>query len=122
FAVIYFRRRLFMRIGTLALAPVAACLALAACLAAGAPVGAGAPGPTPHAKPDPAIDGKGAFATGKYRDLFEEDGHTEAEVDAKLNKAFDQLFHGDRNTQTLYYENGKNADGPMAYIEDFNNH
>ena len=32
-------------------------------------------------------DGGGAFATGKYRNLFVEAGHTEAEIDAKIARA-----------------------------------
>ena len=80
-----------------------------------------APGPTPHAKADPAIDGKGAFATGKYRNLFAEAGHGQAEIDAKLDKSFQQLFHGNKDTQTLYFEGAKNDNGPTAYIVDFNN-
>ncbi len=117
-----------MRIHPLALASAAAVFALAACVAVRPPAAASAPvpaieppGPTPHATPDPAIDGKGAFATGKYRNLFAEDGHPQADIDARLDKAFAQLFHGDQNTQTLYFDNGKNDDGPLAYIEDFNN-
>src|SRR5947207_1188318 len=38
-------------------------------------------------------DGKGGFATGKYRNYFLEIGKTQAEVDAKVQKAWDQLFH-----------------------------
>jgi len=31
-----------------------------------------------------AAAGEGAFATGRYRNLFAEAGHTQAEVDAKI--------------------------------------
>jgi len=97
-------------------------LLLAVCASAQSTMPASQPSfVTPHATPDPAIDGKGAFATGKYRNLFAEAGHPQAEIDAKINKAFDQLFHGDKSNQTLYFENGKNDDGPLAYIVDFNN-
>ncbi len=48
-------------------------------------------------------DGTGAFATGHYRNLFEETGHTQAQIDAKINGVFDQLFDGDPKTQALYY-------------------
>ena len=44
-------------------------------------------------------------------------GKTEAEVDAKLEKAFQQLFYGNANDQTIYYEAG--TDG--AYMLDKNN-
>lgn len=79
-------------------------------------------GPAPHPSAvNPEIDGKGAFATGKYRNLFAELGHSEAEIDAKLQKAFQQLFHGDPDSQTLYYEAGQNADGKLAYLSDIRN-
>ncbi len=63
----------------------------------------------------------GAFATGRYRNLFVEAGHSQAEVTAKINAAFQQLFHGDPDTQTVYYDVGKNANGPLAYLSDINN-
>ncbi len=63
----------------------------------------------------------GAFATGRYRNLFAEAGHSQAEISAKINTAFQQLFHGDLNTQTVYYESGKNERGPLAYVSDINN-
>ena len=39
--------------------------------------------------------GAGEFATSHYRNLFVENGHSQPEVDAKINAAFQQLFHGD---------------------------
>ncbi len=60
----------------------------------------------------------GAFATGVYRNLFREDlGKSDREVDAKLDAAWQQFFHGDLNTQRLYYPI---ADA-MAYIPDVGN-
>ena len=67
-------------------------------------------------------DGSGAFATGHYRNLFQEAGHSQAQIDQKINAAFNQLFHGDPKTQTVYYVTGKNADGPLAYITDVAHH
>ena len=67
-------------------------------------------------------DGVGAFHTHHYRDLFAEQAHTPAETRAKLEKAFQQLFHGDKATQTLYFEAGSNANGPLAYTSDIANH
>ena len=67
-------------------------------------------------------DGSGAFATGHYRNLFREAGHSQAQIDAKINAAFNQLFHGDPKTQAVYYSTGKNADGPLAYITDVAHH
>ena len=70
----------------------------------------------------PKADGRGAFATGHYRNLFAEDGHKAAEIDAKLQTAFQQLFHGDPQTQSVYFESGANGNGKLAYITDWANH
>src|ERR1035438_2815213 len=40
-------------------------------------------------------DGSGAYATRKYRNLFKDDGHSEKEIRAKIDAAYQQLFHGD---------------------------
>jgi oligosaccharide reducing-end xylanase len=69
-----------------------------------------------------ADDGAGAYHTGQYRNLFVEQGHTPAQIDAKIDAAFQQLFHGDQSTQAVYYEVGSNANGPLAYITDVANH
>jgi oligosaccharide reducing-end xylanase len=63
-------------------------------------------------------DGQGAYATGKYRSLFAESGHSPPDIRQKIDAAFQQLFHGDPNTQTVYYESGTNANGLLAYITD----
>jgi oligosaccharide reducing-end xylanase len=63
-------------------------------------------------------NGKGAFATGKYRNLFAEIGKSEAEIKAKVDKAYKQLFEGDLKTQRLYILAGTNDNGPLAYIPD----
>jgi len=63
----------------------------------------------------------GAFATKRYRNLFQEAGHSPAEITRKIDAAFQQLFHGDPDTQTLYYSAGQNANGPLAYVTDINN-
>jgi len=55
------------------------------------------------------------------RDLFAEQGHTAAESKAKIDKAFQQLFHGDGQEERLYFETGANANGPLAYITDWAN-
>ncbi len=71
------------------------------------------------AQPVPILDnGKGAFATGKYPSLFAEIGHSESEIKAKVQKAYNQLFHGDPQTQALYIPAGTNTNGPLAYIPD----
>ena len=67
-------------------------------------------------------DGSGAFATGKYRNLFAEAGHSNQEISAKINTAFQQLFHGIPETESVFFWAGKNANGPLAYLTDWNNH
>jgi len=67
------------------------------------------------------VNGSGAFATGYYRDLFVETGHSPQQVTAKINGAFEQLFHGNPATQTVYYPAGANANGPLAYVTDIAN-
>ena len=64
---------------------------------------------------------KGAFATNKYRNLFNEIGHPEQEVKHKMETAFKQLYYGDSSTQKIYYNAGKNANGTLAYILDVYN-
>ena len=61
--------------------------------------------------------GSGAFVTGNYRNLFVEAGHSQEEVTAKINSAFRQLFHGDRDTQAIYFPAGTNANGALATPE-----
>jgi len=67
-------------------------------------------------------DGAGAFHTGKYRNLLAEEGHTPAEIQDRIDKTFQQLFHGDKDSQAIYYEAGANANGPLAYVTDVANH
>jgi oligosaccharide reducing-end xylanase len=72
-----------------------------------------------RAQTAPALDnGQGAFATGKYRNLFAEIGHAPDEIKAKVNNAYQQLFRGNPQTQALFIPAGKNANGPLAYIPD----
>ncbi len=40
----------------------------------------------------------------------------------KIHAAYQQLFHGDPQTQAVYFEAGKNANGKLAYITDWANH
>jgi oligosaccharide reducing-end xylanase len=69
-----------------------------------------------------AGDGSGAYATGHYRNLFAEDGHSEGEIHAKVEKAWEQLFHGDPQTQAVAFAAGHNANGPLMYLTDWANH
>jgi oligosaccharide reducing-end xylanase len=68
-----------------------------------------------------ANDGFGAYLTGEYRNLFLENGHTQQEIDAKVEKTFQQLFHGD-TAQTIYFQAGENENGPLAYLCDVLHH
>ena len=63
-------------------------------------------------------DGHGAYATGNYRNLFAEAGHSKKEIRRKIDSAFQQLFHGNATNQTIYYSAGSNSNGPLAYITD----
>ena len=47
-------------------------------------------------------DGLGAFKTHQYRDLFAEQGHAANESRAKIEKAYNQLFHGDGQEERIY--------------------
>ncbi len=63
------------------------------------------------------IPAGGAAATGEYPNAVgDELGITDAEVDEKLESYFQQLFHGDPDTESIYYE----VDPDSAYIEDIN--
>ena len=68
------------------------------------------------------VDGSGAFATGRYRNLFVENGHSQREVNRKIKAAFQQLFHGNPTNQTVYYSAGSNSNGPLAYVTDVKHH
>lgn len=94
--------------------------AVTALLGAGTLTGQ-APGPAEQPAAGAALqldDGRGAFVTGQYRNLFAEAGHSQAAIDAKITRAYEQLFHGDPATQRLYTPSGANEHGPLAYIPD----
>ena len=57
---------------------------------------------------------KGAHETGKYRNLFLEAGYKQEDIDAKLAKAYHDLFEGPNR---VYFEVGDN----MAYVSDIKN-
>jgi oligosaccharide reducing-end xylanase len=58
---------------------------------------------------------KAAFYSGKYRNLFMEAGYTQAEIDAKVTKAYYDIFEGPNR---VYFKVGDS----MAYISDLKNH
>jgi oligosaccharide reducing-end xylanase len=60
----------------------------------------------------------GAFESNEYRNLFDEYlGKSDAEIQAKLDAAWDQLFYGNDDFERVYYPVGED----MAYIEDIGN-
>jgi oligosaccharide reducing-end xylanase len=58
---------------------------------------------------------KGARQTGRYRNVFLDAGYTKAEIDAKLTKAYYDVFEG---PDRVYFEVGDS----MAYVSDLKNH
>lgn len=63
--------------------------------------------------------GSGAAVTGQYRNLFKEYlGKSDAEIAARVQGAWHQLFAGDPDSEALYYP----VAGDMAYVPDINNH
>jgi oligosaccharide reducing-end xylanase len=67
-------------------------------------------------------DGKGAYATGHYHNLFVERlGVTPAQTHQRIEDAFQKLFHGDGQEERVYFETGANANGTLAYITDWAN-
>ncbi|HEX9061821.1 MAG TPA: glycosyl hydrolase family 8 [Clostridia bacterium] len=59
----------------------------------------------------------GAAETGKYRNLFVENGKTEAQVQDKIDAMWKQLFYGDDSNQRVFYPVGTD----MGYIKDVAN-
>jgi len=60
----------------------------------------------------------GAVASGQYRNLFKEMlGKSDADIQAKLDAAWKQMFYGNDDTQRVYYPVGTD----MAYILDTGN-
>jgi len=57
----------------------------------------------------------GAFYTGVYHNLFKEAGYSQADIDAKLAKAYQDLFEGPNH---IYFEVGDS----MGYVSDLKNH
>lgn len=98
------------------LAVTLATLLAAACTsqAGNAPAGQDAPAAAE------AAHAQGAVATGRYPDLFAEAGYSAEQIQAKVEGAFQQLFHGNPDNQAVYYPSGSNEHGPMAYIFDVN--
>src|SRR6478736_238304 len=56
-----------------------------------------------------------ASETGKYKNVFKEAGYKQADIDAKVEKAYKDLFE---NPAGIYFEVGDS----MAYVSDLKNH
>ncbi|MBK9746649.1 MAG: glycoside hydrolase [Anaerolineae bacterium] len=65
----------------------------------------------------PRPPAEGAFFTGEYPNLLAEWGLSTAEIQARIESTFQQLFYGNDATERIYYPVEPN----MAYIEDINN-
>ncbi len=108
--------RLFLRS---AICGALCCAALVACSVEQAQPPLPTPTSTVPATSTPAASG--AAQSGIYPNLFAALGYSQADTDAKLARAFDQLFHGDAATHALYVADGRNSEGAKAYILDVNN-
>lgn len=58
---------------------------------------------------------KGAWETGRYRNVFLDAGYKKADINAKLEKAYYDVFEG---PDRVYFEDGDS----MAYVSDVKNH
>lgn len=59
---------------------------------------------------------KGAFYTGKYRNVFLECGYSKEDIDKKLKETFNTVFYGPED-EKFYFE----ADNEMGYFKDTGN-
>jgi oligosaccharide reducing-end xylanase len=58
---------------------------------------------------------KGAWETGKYRNVFLEAGYSQEDIDAKLSKAYYDVFEGPDRVYFIINDS-------MAYLSDVKNH
>lgn len=67
--------------------------------------------------PEPAV----AFAaTGQHPNLFKHLGLKDKDIQARINKDYQQFFHGNHEDQRVFYPAGENEHGAKAYILDVN--
>jgi len=105
---------------------IAATMAFAVSIMAVKPVFAGEATSSASAKQSSAAprldDGSGAYKTGRYANLFVERlNKTPAETHERIERAFQQFFHGDGQEERVYFETGANENGTLAYITDWAN-
>lgn len=83
-----------------------------------------AAGPSTNAQQTPSnvnVHRVGAAQTGVYPNLFKEAGYSQDQINAKVNGAWQQLFHGNPGTAPNYYDGQAvyyQMKPDMAYIED----
>jgi endo-1,4-beta-D-glucanase Y len=82
---------------------------------------ASAAGPASARPQAPKCPAQGAYETGIYRNLFAEHGLDKEQVWRTLEKAYQQFFHGNPDTESVMYPVKGNERGPMAYIKDIGN-
>lgn len=58
--------------------------------------------------------GKGAFYTSVYPNIFRQAGYSQADIDAKVNKAYEDLFEGPNK---IYFE----VEDSLGYVSDIKN-
>ncbi|MCQ2129910.1 MAG: glycosyl hydrolase family 8 [Bacteroidales bacterium] len=58
---------------------------------------------------------QGGLDTGKYRNVFKETGHSQAEIDAKLDEIYKEVFEGPNK---VYFEVGDS----LGYVSDIKNY
>lgn len=68
-------------------------------------------------RPTPVLPTESVEQTGKYRNILQEAGYTQEEIDSKLQEIKKQFFEGDAENGRLYYELGDDE----AYILDTGN-
>jgi oligosaccharide reducing-end xylanase len=70
----------------------------------------------------PAASFAAADVPQRYPNLFAERlGVKPEETHSRIERAFQQYFHGDGQEERVYFETGANTDGPLAYITDWAN-
>lgn len=80
--------------------------------------GASVPDTEPTAEPSDAVVGDLSEMEDMFQKLL---GKSEAEVQARLDAAWEHFFYGDENTERIYYPVDSPADEEMAYVIDINN-
>jgi oligosaccharide reducing-end xylanase len=74
--------------------------------------------PQPTSPSHSVVPVKGAFETGVYPNLFKDYlGKSDAEIQSKIDAAWQQLFYGDDSSERVYYP----VSADMAYVSDIAN-